>query len=493
MNRRAATVSRTASSFGLGRFRRRLTALAATIAAFVGLTVSASAAAGRYEVTSFGAFRGDVAADTAVIQKAIDACAAAGGGIVVVPGGLHVTIGSIQLRSHVELNLERGSVLLASGRHDDFTSTIPYPVTTRPDEVAPPIGVMIYANEVEDVAITGAGTIDGNSPAYVEKRGVEIDQAKALRPFTVVFRSCRHVTLRDVTIHNGAFWTVRTLGCDDVLIADLRIDNSLLMPNNDGLDIDWSSNVRIRGCNIVSGDDCIALKTAPQSTGISQPCENVVITGCTLMSRSSAIVMGSDVVGTIRNVVVDACTIRDSHRGVSVRLNMSGTIEHILFSNLTIETRLYDPAWWGRGTPIDVVVTPWNDTMRAGVVRDIRFSNLICRGENGIVVYGYGPGMIDGVSFDHVSVHIDKTTKYAGGHQDFRPAPSNAFPEMPTSGFLLRNAADVTIRNCAVTWGEHRPAYYQHALDAEKCPGLKIENFTGESADPKKFAAQVIR
>ena len=64
------------------------------------------------------------------------------------------------------------------------------------------------------------------------------------------------------------------------------------MPNNDGIDIDWSSNVRIRGCHIATGDDCISLKTAPLSEGITRPCENVVISGCTLRSRSCGIVIG---------------------------------------------------------------------------------------------------------------------------------------------------------------------------------------------------------
>jgi polygalacturonase len=469
-----------------GRFLPRLRWL-------TGLTVLPLALFATSREVGPGALRGNVAADTALIQQAIDACAASGGGVVTVPGGVHATVGSLVLRSHVELRLERGAVLRASGRHEDFTVTNPYPVTTRPGEVPPQLGVMLYADDAEDVAITGAGTIDGNSEAYVAEHGKEIDRAQPLRPYTIVFRRSRHVTLRDVTIRHGAFWTVRTLGCDDVLIADIRIDNSLLMPNNDGLDIDWSSNVRIRGCHIVSGDDCIALKTAPVSMGVTQACENIVITGCTLQSKSSAIVMGSDVVGTIRHVIVDSCAIRDSHRGVSVRLNMSGTIEHVSFSNLMIETRLYDPSWWGRGTPIDVVVTPWNEVTRAGVVRDIRFSNVSCRGENGVVVYGYGPGLIDGVTFDHVSVQLDKWTSYPGGHQDFRPAPQNEFPAMGTSGFLVRNAANVSIRNCSVTWGDRRPPYFQHALDAANSPGLTIRDFRGESADPAKWPAQVVQ
>lgn len=463
------------------------------LAGLIASSLAMNAQSSRFELSSFGKFSGDIPADTALIQRAIDACATAGGGVVVVPAGTHATIASIRLPSHVELHLERGAVLQASPRHADFGITIPYPVTTRPEDKAPPTGVMIYADGADDVGITGAGVIDGNGPAYVATPGVEIHQAKPDRPFTVVFRSCRHATLRDVTIRNGAFWTVRMLGCDDVLISQIRIDNDMLMPNNDGLDIDWSSNVRITGCNISSGDDCISLKTAPQATGITQPCENVLVTGCTLMSRSSGIVVGCDVCGLIRNVVCDDCVIRNSHRGVSVRLSLEGSIEHVLFSNLVIETRLYDPKWWGRATPIDIVNTPWNEFHHVGRVRDIRFSNIVCRGENGVVVYGSAPGQVEGVTFDRVSVHIDKTTDYAGGQQDLRPALGDQMPRLPYSGFLLRNAAGVAIRDCRVTWGEHRPDYYQSAIDAEGCPGLEVRDFVGESAAPGKIPARLIR
>ncbi len=455
--------------------------------------VSLAAQDTRFDVTRFGSFGADVAANTAVIQKAVDACAAAGGGTVFVPGGLHVVVGSIVLRSHVDLHLGRGAVLKASPNVADFTATVPYPVTTEPGQVAPPTGVVIFADGADDVAISGAGTIDGNSPAYVVATGKEIDRAADNRPFTVLFRSCTRATLRDFTIHNAAFWTIRILGCDDVRLSGLHIDNSLLMPNNDGIDIDWSSNVRISDCNIVSGDDCISLKTAPQSCGITRPCENVVITGCTLKSRSSGIVVGCDVMGRIRNVVCSDCVIHDSHRGVSVRLSMEGSIEHVLFSNMQIQTRLYDPAWWGRGTPIDIVDAPWNAAHCTGVIRDIRFSNLSCRGENGVVVYGSSPGLVEGIAFDHVSITLDKTTSYAGGREDFRPTVGDAMPEMPYSGFLLRNAVGVELRDCSVAWGAHRPAYYRYAIDAEHCPDLKIEGFSGHSADPDRWPAQFIR
>ena len=137
------------------------------------------------------------------------------------------------------------------------------------------------------------------------------------------------------------------------------------MPNNDGIDIDWSSNVRIHGCQISTGDDCISLKTAPLSEGIARPCENIVISGCTLRSRSSGIVLGCDVAGPIRDVVVSDCVIKDSHRGVAVRLSLGGTIERVLFSNLVIETRIFDSMWWGRGEPIQILALPWTAPRQA--------------------------------------------------------------------------------------------------------------------------------
>ena len=214
---------------------------------------------------------------------------------------------------------------------------------------------------------------------------------------------------------------LRLLGCDDVSIDSIRINGDLKMPNNDGIDVDRSSNVRIRGCNIETGDDCISLKAVPLSEGINRPCENVVISGCTLRSRSSGIVLGCDVSGDIRDVVVSDCIIRDSHRGVAVRLSLEGNIERALFTNLIIETRIFDSMWWGRGEPIQIEAVPWNEHGRLGVIRDIRFSNLDCRSENGAVVYADEPGHIENIRFDRVSIHIDRPSAFPGGRQDLRP------------------------------------------------------------------------
>ncbi|MGA2693452.1 MAG: glycosyl hydrolase family 28 protein [Opitutaceae bacterium] len=439
------------------------------------------ASAATYNVVDYGATGGDIRADTAAIQRAIDACSVHGGGQVLVPAGAHYTIATLVLKSHVDLHLERGSLLQGSPNHADFTRFALQPVDFDPGPM-PKMGVIVYAEKADDLAITGPGRIDGNDMAYVTKVGPYIYTCTELRPFTVVLRECTHVLLRDFSLTNSAYWTLRLIGCDDASIDSIRIDGDLRMPNNDGIDIDWSSNVRIHGCQISTGDDCISLKTAPLSEGIARPCENIVISGCTLRSRSSGIVLGCDVAGPIRDVVVSDCVIKDSHRGVSVRLSLGGSIDRVLFSNLVIETRIFDSMWWGRGEPIQILALPWTRQSKLGVIRDIRFSNLICNSENGAVIYAEEPGHIENVSFDRVSIQVDRPSKFSGGQQDLRPNGNEGLPDMPTCGFLLRHAAGVTFRDCSVSWGPNPPDYFRYALDAVACPGLDSSGLAGPAA-----------
>jgi polygalacturonase len=455
------------------------------VAVFTATACSAACAAVQpsYNVSEYGATGGDIRADTAAIQKAIDACSSHGGGQVVVPSGSKFTIATIVLKSGVDLHLERGAMLQGSPHHGDFTRFSSLPVTFDP---APPprIGVIVYADGADDIAITGPGRIDGNDMAYVTEKGPFIYTCLELRPFAVVLRNCRHILLRDFSLTNSAFWTLRLQGCDDANIDGMRIDGDLRMPNNDGIDIDWSSNVRIHGCDISTGDDCISLKTAPLSDGVSRPCENVVISGCTVRSRSAGIVLGCDVGGPIRDVVVSDCTIKDSHRGVAVRLSLGGSIERVLFSNLIIETKIFDSMWWGRGEPIQVAALAWTRHSTLGVIRDIRFSNIICNSENGAVVWADEPGHIENISFDRVSVHISRPATFAGGQLDLRPNDNGGLRDIPTSGFILSNAAGVSFRDSSVTWGPNPPDYFKYALDAVASPGLSDAGLSGEAAHP---------
>jgi len=427
------------------------------------------------------------------IQSAVDRCAAAGGGRVIVPQGTFVS-GEILLKSHVCLYLEPGAVLRASA------DPAAYPTRYRLFDLC----AFISAVDAEYVTIAGEGTLDGDCHAWVDHEDAYYlyKRENDRRPFLVQFVHCRHVVLRDITIRNGPVWTVVPRGCDDVLISGVSIYNDLRMPNNDAIDIVSCRDVRIVGCHIEAADDCICLKTflEPESYP-DAACDGVTVTGCTLVSTSSALVIGCEVFAPIRNVIFTACVIRRSNRGLSINLSKSCDIENVIFSDMVIETRLFFEKWWGHGEAIKISAIPWLEEDEIGHVRNILIRNVIARSENGILVYGWRPGLIQNLTFENVDLTVDRWSKWPGGELDLRPTPQDGADyhkgvvKHPLSAFLIREAEDVILRNCRVTFTDAARATgeFHHAVGHDRAPGLHIEGLIGEAALPDLAAVAAVR
>ena len=432
-----------------------------------------------YFVTAYGAVGDGITSDTKAVQATIDACGAAGGGKVIIePGHTHL-IGTIHLRSKVELVVKRGGKILLSGVREDFEET----------RFSGPQRFGIMADSVEDVAISGAGEINGNDEAWVNEKLPHIYRMRRGWPFMIGFFHCRNVSMHNIKIKNAPCWTVVFSECDNVDVSGISILNNVLVPCNDGIDIDHSRFVRITNSHFECGDDCIVLKTHHSFDGTG-PCENITVTNCTMISRSFAINLGCEVLAPIRNCIFSNCVIKNSHRGVGVHLSNHSNIENVIFSDMYIETRYYDPDWWGAAEPIYVVAIPWTNNDSVGYIKNIKFSNIICCSENGVIVYGHDTALIDGVTFDNITVHIDKfTDEEEGGRYDLRPCEgedngrgAGVFMH-DTAGFFIRNAKNVDIRNSVVTWGENRPEYFGYALEAEQAENLQLINFRGTHAN----------
>ncbi|MCX5535788.1 glycosyl hydrolase family 28 protein [Streptomyces sp. NBC_00006] len=440
-----------------------------------------------YDVKEYGAVGDGTTDDTAAVQAAIDACADHGGGRVLLPGGHTFRTGTVTLRSHVELHLEHGATLAGSPDFADYTVRFGGVVLNDGSTQwgKEPTGVLLNAEGAENIAVTGAGTIDGAGRHFVLSDNGYIYTMDQQRPFTVYFRDCTNVTFRDVSIVDGAVWTLRLSLCDDVVIHGIRIHNDLKTPNSDAIDLDCCRRVRISDCDIVAGDDAICLKACLEHTGTDREnapvCEDVTVTGCTITTTSSALIAGVEGQSAIRNVVFSSCVIRGSARGLAVRQAEGGDIENILFSDITVETRFFHEGWWGRGEPIAVMAVPW--TENCGTIRNVRFRNILCRSENGVVVVAQAPGRVEGLVFDDVRVEIDRWSRWQGGHADLRPRRAENFPAMPTDGFHLENAHDVRLRDCEVVW-RARPDDARHALYAENCKDLENRDFRGDAAHP---------
>ena len=438
-----------------------------------------------YDVASYGAIGDGKTNDAKAIQAAIDDCTANGGGKVVLESGKTYYSDSIQLKKNVELHLQKGSVLRATSDingyirpckmiNDPKTALVGNPVTGKPSFV------FVYGYEADGCSITGEGTIDGNCYAFVKRK----DQYYVTgdfypRPTTIYIEKSNNISFREITITNAPFWTLHPAGCDDVLISHIRILNPLDVANSDGIDPDHCSNVRIIGCHVTCADDCICLKTTKGNSEYG-PCENVIISDCTLTSTSAAIKIGTEGVGDFRNIIVSNCIISKSNRGLSIQIRDGGNVENVTFSNCIVETRRFCSDWWGTAEPVTITCFRRDENTVAGHIKNIRYFNVTCKGENGVLIYSSPENPVENVVFENCNIHLEKTSKWDCGLYDLRPCIDHGIEKSDNSAFYIRNAENVRIEKTAVTWGSEPYEFYKHALDGANINGLELcrNNFT---------------
>ena len=397
-----------------------------------------------YNVVDYGAVGNKIVDDAKAIQQAIDECSANGGGTVLLPANHTFMSGPLCLKSNVNLHLEATAVLLANP--DEGIYKLSAFGENRGE------GMMwIYANGADNISITGKGTIHGNGIAFM---GKELDDSYELKPVTtfdprphvLTLTDVKNLTIRDITIRDGAYWTVHLIGCDGAVIDGISLLNNLKIRNGDGIDLDHSRNVRISNCHITSGDDCICLKNRREFEQYG-PCHDITVTNCVMTSRSCAIKIGSENMDSIYNVVFDNCVITRSNRGLGIQNRDEGTVTDVMFSNIIMDCQLWSDVWWGKAEPIYVTSYPrangnhkdanWRfpkgETVgRCGEVSRIYFNNIVANSENGCFVGGDIEGKVNNVHFSNVRLVRKKVTAYEGGAIDLRPCRDTQF--MPTQG-----------------------------------------------------------
>ena len=433
----------------------------------------------QYNIMTFGALGNGIHNDTQAIQAAIDTCRQNGGGRVLFPGGRVYRAGLLKLCSNIELHFEMGAVLMGSSQLSDYqlsgqktaVKKLHTPSYRNCEYDGTPSHYFLYAKDCHNVAITGRGIIDGNEDIFYGKvTHWRIEGSFYPRVPMLYAENVERLTIEDITFRRSAFWTVHLVGCRDVGIRGIRILNNLRMANCDGIDPDHCQNVRIEGCHIQCANDCIVFKNTLSAMQYG-PCENMTVSGCTLISTSSAIKFGSESEDVMRNMVIENCVISRSNRGIALQLRDKGSIENIVFHNLVISTRLFHKdMYWGQAEPISVTVLPRKENTQVGIIRNIRFSNILCEGENGIFLYSQTPGHLQHIFFDGITLHLHRQTAHGLGAHDLRPTCGPTSTNAGLAHVHACNANHVFFHNCQ--WTAEIPAT---PCIAENCQNFHME------------------
>lgn len=365
-----------------------------------------------YSVRDFGAKGDGATKDTAAVQAALDACAKTGGRVNV-PSGTYL-IGSIYVGDNTELHLEKGATLLGSPDLADYNEPDAYPQNWGSVKEGWSAKHLILALEKRNVSITGEGAIDGNGRAYFDdkiwprgkigwrngSRRAKGERSEQRRPGQeIVFIECEGVEVRGVTFLDMCCWSCFFYGCADVTVGNVTVRNGLLNINTDGFDVDSCRNVRIGDCDIITGDDAIAIRGSPaRLKDTSKVCENVCVSNivCSVSADGVRVGVGN---GTIRNVRVSNMRINGSGRGLHVQCcygvkpageKVGVDISDVTFENITIAD-----------TGESVNVMAGSETSTA-ILRDIRFRNVRAESYNSSpLITGGGKTMPERISFDN--------------------------------------------------------------------------------------------
>ena len=280
----------------------------------------------------FGAKGDGSTKDTNALQQAIDRCSVLGGGEVLIPAGNYLT-GALALRSNTILHLAKDAAILGSPDLADYpVSQVRWEGKWIPGHLG-----LIYALDASHTGIVGPGKILGNKAV-----GGRPNRQDPLRhPAVVEPINCRDLRFEDFsTDQQGIMWCLHSTNCENVLFKNLTIRS--VNGNGDGIDIDSCRHVRIEGCDIATGDDCIAIKSGrgAEAYALLNTTEDVVISNCTFADSIFACIgIGSETSGGIRNVRIEHCKFTGARTQaiyIKSRVGRGAFIEAIVADDLDV-------------------------------------------------------------------------------------------------------------------------------------------------------------
>jgi polygalacturonase len=378
--------------------------------AFFAVCICAARGSAEFDVRAFGAKGDGATKDTAAVQRALDACAQAGGGRVTVPPGTYL-VGSVYLGDRTELHLKEGATLLGSPDLADYNAPDAYPQNWCSAKEGWSAKHLVLALEKHGVSITGRGVIDGNARAFFDDKpqlvgkvcwrdgGANARVAGGRPGQEIVFIECRDVAVRDVTLRDMSCWSCFFHGCENVTVGGVTVRNDITYLNTDGIDVDSCRNVEIGDCDIVTGDDAITVRgSSARLKNPAMACENVRVSNivCRVSADGMRVGVGS---GTIRNVRVSDMKVERGGRGIHVQCFFGNShpkgvdISDVSFERISIRD-VVEAVNVGVGAP------------GAARLENIRFREVAAEGGSPSLVCGTRAVRVKGVTFTDCSFNV---------------------------------------------------------------------------------------
>ncbi len=399
-----------------------------------------------HNVRDHGAIGDGVHLDQEALQATIDAAHEAGGGIVLVPAGIYRT-GSLDLRSNVRLHLAEGATLFGSNNRDHYHQR-----------------TVIYAEDAEDIAITGTGTIDGNG-MFTPNRG--------WRHRVIRMLNCSDVTVEGIATDNSGSWTQHYTLTNNLTLRNIRLNSVRPGRNNDGLDFTGCQDVLIEGCVVVSDDDCIVIK----SNHRDHVNRNFRVVNNVVYAFASGFKLGTETRSVFDNIVCDGLHV---YGGTTLGLY---TVDGSQTSNITVQNvraeasrcalgmrlgaRLRDSYWRDNGEPvpgtfenvvirdldIELQAVGWREVLlahgieNAEVAHQLRVRPVETSFVSGLPEHLIRDVLIENVRFEHPGGGTEEQALVEVPERPEAYPAAGMFRTLPAWGFYLRHAEDLTLRN----------------------------------------------
>ncbi|MEO8661859.1 MAG: glycosyl hydrolase family 28 protein [Bryobacteraceae bacterium] len=447
-----------------------------------------------FNIANYGAVADGTTINTVAIQKAIDACFAAGGGRVLVPAGVFLT-GSVQLRSRVILKVADGAILRGS------PNIVDYAVKTAPHEWGgfwsfintEDAQCLVYAEDSEQVGIEGPGTIDGQG-GNLRKVFPNPTDPKKRKPQLVRYQHCRGITMHGVTLLDPAMFASFYVHSQDIDIDGVKV-RSRHTVTADGLDFNGCRNVRIRNCDLDCGDDAIS----PKTLNPAWPNENFTISNCKMSTEWAAIRLGPESIGDMRHFDVHDCVFTDCRDGIKIESCEGALFEDLSFRNIEmrdVNRPIYVTATRFRFSGHSKSLRPPVGRIRGLKISDVRA--VARRGDPSsaydracAAVAGWPGASIEDVTLTNVHLTLPGGgTAQQAGHLDvpenlhFNEYPEWARPfdaDLPGSVLYLRHLRGVHLDNVHLTVQQPDARPFLAGDDVER---LSMKGVVGSAPSP---------